>query len=147
MLDETDREIIKYLQADSRTTFTWLAKQLKITRNAVKYRIQKLESEGYIKKYTMIIDPEKFGKKLTAIFYLNVPVSKIRKCIKELEKFDFITNVYSTTGNYSIHAMGIFKSHDDLNKFISDNLSSMPIQEFMVTTVLKKYKDYFYELE
>jgi Lrp/AsnC family transcriptional regulator for asnA, asnC and gidA len=147
MVDEIDREIIKHLQADSRISFTKLAGKLKITRNAIKYRIKKLEKEGFIKKYTMEIEPKKFGKKLAAIFQLNVPVDKMKKCIRDLEKYDYISNVYSTTGNYSIYAFGVFDDHDDLNRFISDDLSRMPIQEFMVTTILKKHKDDFYQLD
>jgi DNA-binding Lrp family transcriptional regulator len=74
-------------------------------------------------------------------------VNKIKRCIKDLEKFSFVTSVYSTTGNFSIHVLAYFDDLDDLNNFISQKLSQMPIQDFLVTTILEKHKENYYQLE
>ena len=146
-LDDIDKEIIKYLQSDSRATLTFLSKKLNLTRNSIKYRIKNLEARGYIIKYTTKLDPKKFGKRVTAIFNFNVPLDQIKSFANDLKKYENIVNIYFTTGHYSINAMGIFENHEDLNRFLIDNLSKTPIREYVVSTVLEQYKEQFYELK
>ncbi|MFW9879044.1 MAG: Lrp/AsnC family transcriptional regulator [Candidatus Thorarchaeota archaeon] len=146
-LDDIDKEIIKHLQSDSRITLTFLSEKFNLTRNTIKYRIKNLEAKGFIIKYTTVLDPKKFGKKVTAIFNFNVPLDQITIFSNLLKKFENITNVYFTTGHYSICAMGIFDNHEDLNKFLIDQLSKTSIREYVVSTVLERYKEQFYELK
>lgn len=147
MVDEIDQQIIKELQINSRISLTLLSKKFNMTRNAIKYRIKRLEEEGYIKKYTTIINPVKFGKRVTAIFNFNMPLDQITKVVKELKKYDFISNIYFTTGHYSIHALGVFENHDELNRFLIDKLSHMPIREYVISTVLERFKEQFFEVK
>ena len=147
MIDKIDEEIIKELQINSRVSLTSLSEKFKMTRNAIKYRITHLEKEGYITKYTTIVNPVKFGKRVTAIFNFNIPLDQISRFVKELKKYDFISNVYFTTGHYSICVLGVFESHDDLNRFLIDKLSHMPIREYVVSTVLERFKEQFFELK
>ena len=146
-LDNIDKEIIKYLQSDSRVTLTFLSEKLNLTRNSIKYRIKNLETKGYITKYTTKLDPKKFGKKITAIFNFNVPLDQIKSFANDLKKYENLISIYFTTGHYSINAMGIFENHEDLNRFLIDHLSKTPIREYVVSTVLEQYKEQFYELK
>lgn len=146
-LDEIDKEIIKFFQSNSRVSLTFLSNQLNMTRNAIKYRIRNLETMGYIIKYTTVLDPTKFGKKVTAIFNFNIPLDQIKSFSNHLRKFENITNIYFTTGHYSICAMGIFENHEELNSFLIDHLSQTSIREYVVSTVLERFKEQFYELK
>lgn len=146
-LDDIDKEILKHLQSDSRITLTSLSEKFKLTRNTIKYRIRNLEAKGFIIKYTTVLDPIKFGKKVTAIFNFNVPLDQIKNFSNLLKKFENITNIYFTTGHYSICAMGIFENHEDLNRFLIDHLSKTSIREYVVSTVLERYKEQYYELK
>ena len=52
MLDNIDKQIIKFLQENSRKTVVDIAKEInELTENAIRYRIDRLESEGYISDY------------------------------------------------------------------------------------------------
>jgi Lrp/AsnC family transcriptional regulator for asnA, asnC and gidA len=147
MIDEKDHQIIKELQINSRVSLTSLSEKFKMTRNAIKYRINRLEEEGYIGKYTTIINPAKFGKRVTAIFNFNIPLDQITKVAKELKKYDSISNIYFTTGHYSIYAFGVFENHEELNKFLIDKLSHLPIREYVISTVLERFKEQYFELK
>jgi len=146
-LDEIDKDIIKVLQSNSRVTLTFLSDKFNMTRNAIKYRIKNLEANGYIIKYTSILNPIKFGKKVTAIFNFNIPLDQIKNFSNNLKKYENITNIYFTTGHYSICAMGIFENHEELNRFLIDHLSKTSIREYVVSTVLQRFKEQFYELK
>jgi len=146
-LDEIDEEIIKQLQSNSRVTLTFLSARFNLTQNAIKYRIKNLETKGYIIKYTTVLEPKKFGKKVTAIFNFNLPLDRIESFCKHLKKFENITNIYFITGHYSICAIGIFENHEELNSFLIDHLSKTSIPDYIVSTVLKRFKEQFYELK
>ncbi|MBQ13101.1 MAG: hypothetical protein CMQ17_01690, partial [Gammaproteobacteria bacterium] len=50
-LDEIDRTILQILRTDSRTTATTIAKVTKLSKTAVKYRIDRLRESGVIKGF------------------------------------------------------------------------------------------------
>lgn len=58
-LDELDRGILHCLQEDARNNSAAdIAEKVGVTANTVRNRIQRLEEEGVIQKYTPIIDYE-----------------------------------------------------------------------------------------
>lgn len=62
VLDEIDIEILKELQKDSKRTIKELAVAVHRSTTPVFERVKRLEKEGYIKKYTVILDEEKLNK-------------------------------------------------------------------------------------
>ena len=60
-LDNIDKRIIQLLQENSRITLVDIAKEIgELTENAIRYRIDKLEDEGFIANYTIRLNPKKF---------------------------------------------------------------------------------------
>ena len=72
-LDKTDIRLLELLQADARLTTKELADKLGKSVTPVYERKKRLEQEGYITRYTAIVDKHKIGKSLVA--FTNVPVS------------------------------------------------------------------------
>lgn len=147
VVDEIDKKLLSLLQSNSRISLTTLSNELKLTRNAIKYRIKKLENHNYILTYTTIINPKKFDRKVMAILNFNLPLDQVIRFAGYLKKFENITNIYFTTGHYSIQTIGFFENHDALNKFLLDDLSKMPIRDYTVTTVLEQFKEQIFELK
>jgi len=61
-LDEYDLKILDLLAENSRLTYSEIGKMLGLTRQTVKSRIEKLEKEGIIEKYTIkvsLTEPKK----------------------------------------------------------------------------------------
>lgn len=56
-LDEYDMKILDLLSENSRMSYSEIAKVLGLTRQTVKSRIERLEKEGIIEKYTIKISP------------------------------------------------------------------------------------------
>ncbi|MBN2142818.1 winged helix-turn-helix transcriptional regulator [Candidatus Woesearchaeota archaeon] len=59
-LDETDKQLLDLLSRNARASLVELGQKMKLTANAVKYRIKALEQKKVIKGYRMILDHEYF---------------------------------------------------------------------------------------
>lgn len=66
MIDTQDREILKILQKNARTSNAEIARQLGMAPSAILERIRKLEARGVIQGYEAKIDPEALGLSLLA---------------------------------------------------------------------------------
>ena len=58
-LDAIDKNLLKFLQEDSKQTNKELSVKLNLSVTAVYERIKKLEREGIIKKYVTLLNPQK----------------------------------------------------------------------------------------
>ena len=61
MLDQIDKELIGYLQADGRQTTSDLAERVGMSVPAVAERIRKLQDHGVIVGFAAVLDPRKVG--------------------------------------------------------------------------------------
>lgn len=61
MLDLRDRKILYALNEDARQSYSSLAKKLRLSKQVVRYRIQRLEEEGIIQSYHALIDWRALG--------------------------------------------------------------------------------------
>ena len=57
-LNRIDRNILRVLQKDARTSFAELARQVGLSTTPCKERVKRLEREGVIRNYQAILDPE-----------------------------------------------------------------------------------------
>jgi len=144
-LDDIDKQIIQLLQENSRITLVDIAKEIgELTENAIRYRIDKLEDEGYITNYTIQLNPKKFGKNIMVIFNFNVLPENINASLDFLKSIDYLTEIYLTTGNYSIIAIGYFEDNPAVTKFITENLKKVEMIDYDVITVLNRVKHGLY---
>jgi len=60
-LNETDQKILKVLLEDARFSSRQIAKNVGVSVGTVLSRIKKMEDEGLIKGYSVLIDHEKLG--------------------------------------------------------------------------------------
>jgi len=88
-VDLKDRKILAILDWDARATNTSIAKEIKLSKKAVEYRIKKLESEGIICGYYPVIDFMKMGYGIYRIFMkLKGENQKVRERIEDYVKKD-----------------------------------------------------------
>lgn len=146
-MDDIDRKIIKLLQDNSRITVAEIARDIgELTENAIRYRIDRLESEGYISDYTIRLNPKKFGKNIITIFNLNVLPQDINSALEYLKSMDYITEIYLTAGDFSIIAIGYFDDNRAITRFVTENLKNIKMIDYDVITVLKRAKHELYAI-
>ncbi|GAG91636.1 unnamed protein product [marine sediment metagenome] len=65
VLDDIDKEILKILQENAKTSYRVIQDKLNISIGTIHNRIAKLEKNGIIEGYTLKLNNEKLGYKLT----------------------------------------------------------------------------------
>lgn len=60
-LDDKNKEIIKYLEQDARIQYKEIAKNLNVSSDTIKYRIDKMKEQGVIENFEPIINFNKIG--------------------------------------------------------------------------------------
>ena len=140
-IDEIDKVIIKLLQINPRISFSEIAKEIGFSRNAIKYRIKSLQEEGFLLGFRTVLDPRKFGKKITAVIFLKTDLSEINHVKKNLLEMPELLVVFQVSGTYPFTVVGLFEDHDDLQRFLDNDLSDLPIIEFDVKIIIDEIKD------
>jgi len=102
-LDQTDLQILKTLQRNSKLTTKELADAVHLTPTPVFERQKRLERQGYIKKYVAVLDPEKLG--LGLLVFCKVKLKQINHEIADafthrIMRIPEVTECYNTSGAY-----------------------------------------------
>ena len=103
VLDETDLQILKILQKNAKLTTKELADAVHLTPTPVFERQKRLERQGYIKRYSAILDPEKLGQGL--LVFCKVKLKQINHEIADaftyrIQAIPEVIECYNTSGAY-----------------------------------------------
>ena len=72
LLDDIDRGIIRILQEDAKTSYREINNQLGISIGTIHNRLNKLENNKIIEGYTVKLNNEKLGYKLTFLIRIQI---------------------------------------------------------------------------
>ena len=84
-LDDIDLKILELLCEDGRLSHAAIAKEIDMTGPAVYARVQRLEREGIIKGYTVLLNPDKIGRGLAA--FIRVVIQEVEEEVQRFEQF------------------------------------------------------------
>ncbi len=117
-LDEKDRQILYLLDVDGRLSYSHLARKVKLSKQVVKYRIERLEKEGIVKGYFTMIDTSRLGYTTFRAYikWRNVTPATKATILTYLKDQSSIWAVVSLAGKWDI-ALGI--SVKDIYEFYS----------------------------
>ncbi|MEM3091289.1 MAG: winged helix-turn-helix transcriptional regulator [Candidatus Pacearchaeota archaeon] len=103
-LDKKDKEILYQLDLNARQSNAEIAKKLRLNKNVVSYRINRLESLGVIQGYETIIDFSKLGFFLFRVYidFYEFDIEKEKKMLDYLAKEKNISNLIKTIGDWNI---------------------------------------------
>lgn len=102
-LDSTDLEIIRALQTDARLSVRELAARVHRSPTPVFERLRRLESEGIIRGYSAIVDPDKLGRGFTV--FCNVKLTRINTQIhsefaRVVAEMSEVTDCFNVSGSF-----------------------------------------------
>ncbi len=104
MTDERDMKIIEILKQNSQISLSGIAQELKISKTAVKKRVDKLKKTGIIQKFTIEINESVLGCKKKALVGIEIEKDKHLDVVEGLKKIDYIDQIYSCTGEHDMYA-------------------------------------------
>lgn len=71
-MDKIDKKILELLQQDGKMNNQMLADKVALSPSPCLRRVKHLEDEGYIDKYTALLNPDKVGLKLTIMVLVGL---------------------------------------------------------------------------
>ncbi|MBO4877414.1 MAG: Lrp/AsnC family transcriptional regulator [Ruminococcus sp.] len=144
----TDKKhaIISILQQNARISDTELGEVLGITAEEAAEEIRKLEEEGIIKGYSVIIDEELYDKSLVYAT-IELKVTPQRDCgfddiAKTIMMYDEVESVTLMSGSYDLAVEVKGTNLKDIALFVSERLATMDgVLSTATHFILKKYKE------
>jgi Lrp/AsnC family transcriptional regulator, leucine-responsive regulatory protein len=138
-LDRKDRRILYELELNARIPESQLAKKTKLSREVVRYRLEKLERIGIIKYYMALVNTLNLGFLMFRTYYkfTNLTPKKEKEIIHYLQKkVNWVTKV---EGNWNLTTMSFSSTIFEYNKYLSELKSKFGeyIQDYWVSTMTK----------
>ena len=118
-LDNKDKEILHYLEQDARVQYKEISQKLDISSDTVKYRIDKMKSQGIIKNFTPLINYNKIGfiqyAAILKFNYLNkIEEENATNIIKESK---CIIKAIKSLNSQEFFLTLVFEKENEINKF------------------------------
>lgn len=139
-LDQLDLRIIRSLNYNARKPFKTIAEELNVSDVTVRKRIKRMQEDGVIKQFVVLLDYRFMGKIVKAFIGLKIGPSKIQSIVEQLECLSDVHVLYRTTGTSDLFIEVIFSDLGELNSFLENELSIEGILETDVNIVIGPYK-------
>ena len=114
-LDDTDRAIIAELLQDARASQRELARAVGVAQGTITNRLKRLEKNGVIKGYSVVLDPEMVGWSMTIMAGLRIEKGKMIPVQKVISSDPRVFAVYDVTGDWDSMVLARAKNRADLD--------------------------------
>ncbi|WP_299681124.1 Lrp/AsnC family transcriptional regulator [uncultured Dokdonia sp.] len=118
MIDSIDNKLLAILKENSRLSFADLGRKINLSPSAVRERIQKMEDNEVIEKYSIEINQRKLGYDIEAFILLKVFQGQLKHVIQQVAILPEVVEAHRITGSQNIHLKVLLKSQLDLQKLI-----------------------------
>jgi DNA-binding Lrp family transcriptional regulator len=143
-MDKLDKRLLKLLMKNSRTPLTSLAKKLRVSREVVTYRMNKLVKQGIIKSFFADINTNALGY-IGAAFFVVIKANKSKEFKKYISGLNYVSWVaeWSSTFNYgmTIHGKTIEEIDSRFQKIMNKFKHDIVDHKF----ILHRRNQFFYE--
>lgn len=103
--DEIDRQILAELTTNARISLVTLGERVRLSRNAVRLRIERMEREGVIQGYTVVRGGSARGERVAAmLFVYRVDRMRGADVLAELAKIPEVRTCDILTGDFDLLA-------------------------------------------
>ena len=126
--DAVDLAILRELQRDGRLTTRQLAMRVHRSPTAVFERVKRLENEGYIRRYTAVLDADKLGRGF--VVYCQVKLRFMNKSIAgdfigRVAAIPEVTECYNVSGSFDSLLKVQVRSMVEYREFLLDKLGTI----------------------
>jgi Lrp/AsnC family leucine-responsive transcriptional regulator len=144
-LDNVDRQLLSQLQSNARLTNAELGKLVDLSPSGVQKRLRKLEQNGIIGKYTVILDRKKIGYDL--LVYVKVimkdhsiqGITEFDETIKEMPE---VLESHRIIGDADYLLKVIIRDREQLDDFLMNRLLRVnSVERVSSYLVLKEVKE------
>lgn len=123
LLDKKDRKLVCLLSQDARMGLAQMAKQVGLSKNAVRYRIDRLRKKGIIKYFSCVLDIGALGfETFTILFEFRSGVHD-RGILDTFANHPFANWVATLSGRWDLVAEFVCRDLDHFRSLIQDFLT------------------------
>ena len=143
MLDNTDKVILRHIQADSKMTIKELSQNLNLSTSPIFERIKGMEKEGVIKGYTTLVDNKKVDKGQVVFCNVTMPnysTDNIRAFEKEVTEMPEVLECYHFAGEIDYQMKVLVKDIDAYYGFLQEFTKLEMVSVHSSVVVLKEVK-------
>jgi len=141
-----EKQILKILERDARTTPEKIAVMLGVSEDTVVEAITDMEKRGVIRRYKTIIDWDKAGRERVFAF-IDVRVTPTRgvgfdDVAQRIYKYPEVHSVYLVSGDYDLRVVIEGKTMREVAFFVAERLATLDgVLSTRTNFLLKKYKE------
>ncbi|MCH3963542.1 MAG: Lrp/AsnC family transcriptional regulator [Clostridium sp.] len=141
-MDSESAEILNLLQEqfplDDRP-FLKIAHKLNITEKKVIDTVNKLKSDGYIRRIGAILDSRKLGY-FSLLCAMKVPCDRVCQVVKFINAYKGVTHNYERDNPYNIWFTVIASSQEDIRNFLKSVKDYTGIEEILELPAVDVFK-------
>jgi len=144
-LNKIDRNILRVLQANGRTSYAELARRVGLSTTPCKERVKRLEREGVIRGYQAILEPGFLDAAL--VVFVQIRLTRTSQDIFEEFKrhaFDLpeVQECYLVSGNFDYLIKARVADMAAYRQFLGETLLTIPgVQESTSYVVMEQVKE------
>ncbi len=146
-LDEIDKKILKIIKYNSRISYEEIGKKVRLSRNAVKQRIKKLEEKKIIADYKILVNFNHFNNQSFKIFikYNNSKIEQEKDLLEEIRRTTGILNILKLIGKWNLDIEIQIKDSRELQRFIIGLRNKYDIiEDYEIVRIIDDYGIDFY---
>jgi Lrp/AsnC family transcriptional regulator for asnA, asnC and gidA len=121
--DDTDLAIIRHLW-NGRTPFSKIAKELGITTNTVRARVNKLVDNGVL-QIIGLVDPDAVPSHSSAIMAFKIKPKVSQKAVKQIGELNGVVMAGCVSGRFDIMALVFFNAQYTHRDFVFNELAKV----------------------
>ena len=140
-LDNTDEKIVNVLLEDSKLSYRQIGKKVNVSVATVMHRVKKLEKEGIVKKYTVLLDYEKLGYDVPVMIDIRVAKGKLFNVENKIATHPNVFAVYDKTGNFDATIIAKFKNRKSMDNFLKKIQTYEFVERTETKLILKTIKE------
>ena len=141
MLDEIDRKIIRVLEKDARTSLRKISELVDVSLGTVSNRVKKMERNGVIMGYSVILNPDEIGWELNVVIGLRIQKGRLIEIQEKIAKDSRVHGVYDVTGDFDSMVIARAKNRKDLDDLSKNVLSIDGVERSITHLVLNTVKE------
>jgi len=144
-LDAIDKQILNFLQKNSKANVKEIALKIGLTQTPTYERIKRMEKNGVIQKYVAVLNKEKVGFNVEVFCQVSLLVHSkelITKFENAVQKLDEVVECFHVAGNYDYLLKVIVKDMNSYQLFLKNKLSVLDsISNVQSTFVMTSTKE------
>jgi DNA-binding Lrp family transcriptional regulator len=125
-IDAIDQRIVDVLRVDSRVSVSELATRVNVSRANAYQRLDRLTSDGVIRRFTVDVDHRALGHTITALILMDINQHAWRAVEDEVMELPGVEYVALTTGTFDVVVLVRAPDMDTLRDVVLERLQSMP---------------------